>query len=320
MRSTPEVALTGATGFIGAAILARLAADHIPVRALHRPRPGRVLPRIAGVKWVAGELGDATALRELVAGAGAVVHCAGAVRGASRSAFDAINVDATRRLAEAALLQMPTPRFLLISSLAAREPGLSHYAASKRAGELALEQAGPALPWTVLRPPAVYGPGDRELLPLFRAMASGFAPLPAKAAGRLSLLHVDDLARAVSFWLAAEVPTRSTFELDDGRPTGYDWPAIIDIARRVLRSGRRIQPLPIPWAGLRLVAHLNQFAATMLGYPPMLTPGKVRELAHPDWVCRPGQFSALTGWQAQTGFERGLSGLFPSPPPAALVS
>ena len=88
----------------------------------------------------------------------------------------------------------PAPRFLLMSSLAARMPQLSDYAASKRRGELAVEAAPENLRWTVLRPPAVYGPGDRELLPLFRWVARGIAPLPAGGGGRFSLLYVDDLA------------------------------------------------------------------------------------------------------------------------------
>ncbi len=319
MPSTPEVALTGATGFIGAAILAHLVAAGYRVRALYRRRTGRAVPQAAGVTWVAGDLDDDAALRDLIAGADAVVHCAGAVRGASRAAFDRINVDATRRLAAAAARQRPAPRFLLISSLAAREPDLSHYAASKWAGERAVEQAGEALPWTIVRPPAVYGPGDRELLPLFRAMARGYAPLPANSGARLSLLHVEDLARAVICWLRADMSPRMSFELDDGRPAGYDWPALIDIARGVLRAGQPIRQLPIPLGVLRLVARANLMAATMLGYSPMLTPGKVRELAHRNWVCRSGEFSTLTGWQAQYGFERGLAELFDAPAPGALV-
>lgn len=319
MPSTPEVALTGATGFIGAAILAHLLAAGYRVRALYRPRTGRAMPQVAGVSWMAGDLHDANAVHGLVAGVDAVVHCAGAVRGASRLDFERINVEATSRLAAVAARQRPAPRFLLISSLAAREPGLSHYAASKWAGERALEQAGQALPWTIVRPPAVYGPGDRELLPLFRFMARGYAPLPANSGARLSLLHVDDLARAVICWLRADLSARASFELDDGRPAGYDWPALIDIARGVLRAGRPIQALPIPLGVLRLVARINLMAATMLGYSPMLTPGKVRELAHRDWVCRSGEFSTLTGWQAQYGFERGLAELFHAPTPGALA-
>ncbi len=96
------------------------------------------------------------------------------------------------------------PRFLLMSSLAAREPELSHYAASKRRGEDALAAASPTLRWTVLRPPAVYGPGERELRPLFRWIARGVAPLACRRAGRFSLLYVDDLATAVLRWLDAD--------------------------------------------------------------------------------------------------------------------
>lgn len=263
-----------------------------------------------GVRWVPGDLHDASILAELGAGAAAVVHCAGAVRGAARADFDRINADATRRLAEASAQLSPAPRLLLISSLAAREPDLSDYAASKRAGEIAVERASDSLRWTILRPPAVYGPGDRELVPLFRAMASGFAPLPAAGGGRFSLLHVEDLARAVVCWLQADTADRMTFEVDDGRPGGYDWPTVIEIAGRVLLpEGRSVRPLPIPSSLLNLAARVNLIGATVFGYSPMLTPGKVRELRHPDWVCRQSGFAAMTGWQPQYGFERGLAGL-----------
>lgn len=259
------------------------------------------------VEWVAGDLADRHALDTLVRGTRAVVHCAGAVRGVSGVDFDAVNVEATTRLAEAAAGRPSPPRFLLISSLAARCPGLSDYAASKRGGEVALERVGGDMRWAALRPPAVYGPGDRELLPLFRCLAAGWAPLPAQADGRFSLIHVDDLARAVVAWLASPAAAGRSYEIDDGTHGGYDWPRILAIASRVLRAGRPIRRIPIGMGPLRVAAHINLFAARRLGYAPMLTPGKLREITHPDWVCDSGDFKHATGWAPQVGFEQGLA-------------
>jgi nucleoside-diphosphate-sugar epimerase len=301
------VALTGATGFIGAALLSHLTGSGWPVRALHRPRAGRVLASLPGVEWLAGDLEDPDALGALVAGADAVIHCAGAVRGARQADFDRVNAEGAGRVAEAAARVPGAPRLLLMSSLAARMPALSHYAGSKWRGECAVKAAAETLRWTVLRPPAVFGPGDRELRPLFRCIASGFAPVPGGTPGRFSLLHVDDLATAVLHWLAADTGYGETFELDDGRPGGYDWDTVVTLAGRALRRGRPVRRVPIPRPVLALAALANLGAARLLGYAPMLTPGKVREITHPDWLCDSHAFARATGWRPTIGLESGLA-------------
>jgi nucleoside-diphosphate-sugar epimerase len=304
---TSLVALTGATGFIGNAVLSQLTGAGWRVRALYRPRAGRAPPALPSVEWIAGGLDSDDSLRALVAGAHAVVHCAGVVRGARRADFDRVNAEGTARLARAAAAgRSRAPRFLLMSSLAAREPGLSHYAASKRRGETALSAMGPALRWSVLRPPAVYGPGERELAPLFRWIARGVAPLPSGAAGRFSLLYVDDLAAAVLHWLDADAGDARIFELDDGRAGGYDWDTVLTTAARVLRGGAPVRRLAVPAAFLRVAARANLAAGTLLGYAPMLTPGKLREISHPDWLCDSHDFAEATGWRATVLLERGL--------------
>jgi len=301
------VALTGATGFIGGALLSQLSAAGSTVRALHRRLPSRTLPSLPGVEWIEGDLADAAALRMLVAGSDAVVHCAGTVRGARRSDFDRINAEGAARVAEVAAGLPNAPRFLLMSSLAARMPQLSDYAGSKRRGEDALKAAPKNLRWTVLRPPAVYGPGDRELLPLFRWVARGIAPLPADGGGRFSLIYVDDLASAVVRWLAADVGHGRTFEVDDGHPGGYDWDTVLGAAARVLRAGGSMRRLSVPVGALRMAATANLAAARLLGYAPMLTPGKVREITHMDWLCDSHDFALATGWRAAVGLEAGLA-------------
>ncbi len=209
------------------------------------------------------------------------MHCAGAVRGAHPRDFDAINVDGTRRIAEAAAAAGVT-RLLLLSSLAAREPTLSMYASSKRRGEDAVRSVDIAS--TVFRPPAVYGPGDKELAPLFGLMLRGIAVVPGHA-GRTSLLYVTDLVRAVGAWLRA--PSQrggECFELDDGTPHGYDWTEMIRIAQTV--RGAAIRRLDIPQPLLDAIGRVNLGLGRAFHRAPMLTPGKVRELFHRDWVCR----------------------------------
>jgi len=301
------VALTGATGFIGAALLAQLTGSGWRVRALYRPRAGRTLASSPGVEWLPGALDDPGALDALVAGTDAVIHCAGTVRGARRSDFDPVNAEGAGRVALAAARLARAPRLLLMSTLAARMPELSYYAGSKWRGECAVKAASETLRWTVLRPPAVFGPGDRELRPLFRCIASGFAPVPAGTPGRFSLLHVDDLATAVLQWLAADTGYGRTFELDDGSPGGYDWDTVVALAGRALRAGRPVRRVPVPVPLLGLAAWANLGVARLLGYAPMLTPGKVREITHPDWLCDSHAFALATGWRPTIGLEPGLA-------------
>lgn len=296
--------MTGATGFIGSTIARRLVAAGLKIRALTRTTSDRSPLAELSIEWVEGVLEDADSLRRLVCGAEAVVHCAGAVRGATQDDFKRLNVDGVARLVHAAGKQHPLPRFLLISSLAAREPDLSFYASSKRQGEAVLAaQAGP-MQWAAFRPPAVYGPGDREMLPLLRWMARGFAFVLGSGNSRASMLYVDDLAEAVLKWLEAAHFPEAVFELHDGQPDGYSWQDVIDTVGNL--AARRVRCVPVPFIVLNALAELNQRTARVLGYAPMLTPGKLRELRHPDWVCDNAAITRETGWIPRVSLKEGL--------------
>lgn len=299
----PVVAVTGATGFIGGRLCLHLREQGCRVRALVRS-PARAADLMrAGVELVPGDLAATAALRELLADAVAVIHCAGTVRGRTPADFAPANVRGLESLC-AALRDRPGCRLLALSSLAAREPALSAYAASKYAGEQVLLAQGDATPWTVLRPPAVYGPGDRELLPLFRIMGRGLGPVPGRLSNRVSLLYVDDLTAAISAWLRTPSVPRGIFSLCDPQERGYAWTDILATAGAVF--GRRVRPLRIPAVALQGVAALNWAGATLMGYAPMLTPGKVRELCHPDWVCDGRELAGVLDWQPQVTLAEGL--------------
>lgn len=304
------VAVTGATGFIGSTLLQQLTKAGWQVRALYRPKKSRPPPSISGVQWLAGELNDSEALNALLLGVHAVIHCAGAVRGASQTDFDRVNEVGALNVAQAAAIQAQPPRFLLISSLAARMPDLSYYAGSKWRGEVAIKTVAANLRWTILRPPAVYGTGDRELLPLFRSMANGFAPLPAPANGRFSMIHVDDLTKAMLRWLEADAGYGQTFELDDGHAGGYDWDTVLNISSHVLRGGATVRRVPIPITLLKLVAITNLVSSKLFGYAPMLTLGKVREITHTDWVSDNSAIMQVMDWKPEIMLEQGLARIF----------
>jgi nucleoside-diphosphate-sugar epimerase len=298
------VAVTGATGFIGGAVVRCLAAAGWHNRVLVRPTSSRA--RLAGVdaEVVVGDLEDLDSLRRFMYQADAVVHCAGAVRGASRAYFDRVNVDGVARLVQTATGEHPAPRFLLVSSVAAREPQLSAYAASKRQGEEVLAAGAGRMPWAVLRPSAVYGPGDRELLPLFRWMERGIAPVLGSETSRYAFVYVEDLAEAVVHWLASGTSALGTFEVDDGRRGGYTWSDVVSTVARLRR--RRALSIRVPVVLLKVLASLNLAAARVIGYQPMLTPGKIRELRHPNWVCDNSALIRATGWRPRVPLEEGL--------------
>ena len=291
------IAITGATGFAGRHAVAELLKRGHRLLALARD-PGRA--RLTGdVRIVAGDLGDAAALDALVRGADAVVHLAGAITALSRQDYFTVNELGTASIAAAAE-RAGVKRFVHVSSLAAREPQLSAYAASKRAAEQLLEAGAATLNAIILRPPVVYGPGDRGTLPLVAALTRPIAVIPGRPTARFSLIHVEDLARTIAD--AAVSKTRGCFELSDGTPQGYGWADLIAAARRV--EGVSIRPVFLPRFVMAVIAAAAGGISRLTGKPGMVTPGKIAELYHGDWVARgPGlPLADAIGFEA--GFAR----------------
>ncbi|GGE10269.1 epimerase [Polymorphobacter glacialis] len=274
------LAITGGSGFVGGRVLALAKA---PVRALmRRPQEER-----AGAEWVIGDLADTAALARLCAGADTVIHIAGVVSAPDRSGFDAGNVAGTAAVLAAA----GGKRFVHVSSLAAREPRLSMYGASKAAAETLV--AASDGDWVIVRPPAVYGPGDREMVDIYRLAAKGLAVAPP---GRISVMHVDDLARAL-LALTGGGPSRVTLEIDDGSG-GLSH---AEFARAVGAGiGRQPVIVPLPVAAVGLAARL--------GISAKLTRDRAAYIAHPDWTARGGN-AALAGiWTPQVTLADGIAG------------
>jgi nucleoside-diphosphate-sugar epimerase len=294
-------AVTGATGFLGQHVVRALAEDGWRVRILARRAPVSPFWENLEPEVVIGGLEDGAALARTCAGADLVVHAAGLIGGSSAQ-LHRVNVEGSRRLARAAAAAAPRARVLAISSQAAREPQLSAYAASKRAGETAVrEELGRSA--LIVRPPAIYGPGDRETLRIFQLAAKApFLPVLNPNA-RIALIHVEDAARQIVA-LGRSENRDSPVGLCDARPEGYAWDELMQTAAAVLGRPRNV--LRIPDAALLALA-----AADMLGNgwrrrTATLTFGKVRELTHIDWGLRPderapGAPSAV--FDLRSGFE-----------------
>lgn len=288
----PPLAVTGATGFVGRRVLAL--ADR-PIRALtRRPQPPQ-----PGVEWVLGDLTDTHALARLCDGAAAVLHVAGVVNAADEAGFVAGNVTGTANVLAAAA---GVPRFVHVSSLAAREPGLSMYGASKAAGD-ALVMASDR-DWVIVRPPGVYGPGDAEMRGLFSLARFGLGLAPGGPNARISLIHVDDLARAL-LALADGGPSREILEIDDGSG-GY---AHADHAAAIGRAlGKaKVRMIPIGNGLINTAAGIATRLAGWQGQLPKLSRDRARYVANPDWVSRGGNERLAGVWQPHIGLDAGMA-------------
>lgn len=293
------VAVTGAGGFVGRHLVKRLSEAGYCVRGLYHRRAGGTAE---GVQAVWGGLEDSAALDRLIDGSDAVVHLAGLVAADRQARFHAVNAAGTAQLAQRAAAH-GVDRFLFVSSLAARHPGLSSYAASKRGGERALARQD-GLPADILRPPAVYGAGDPQILTFIRLIRRGLAPLPGPPEARVCVVHVDDLVAAITAWLAGPGPTGTTYEISDDRPDGYSWRELMATAAAACNA--RPVYLRLGRSALMPVAAVGEGIARLTGRPATLSRGKVRELCHPDWRCDPTPFHRATGWRPRVGASAGL--------------
>ena len=322
MKRDELVAVTGATGFVGQAVLFAAGLHGIDVRALTR----RKQQLRGGVEWVDGDLADTEALKRLMQGASAVIHIAGVVNAPDAAGFDEGNVQGTLRVIEAAHT-MGVSRVVHVSSLAAREPQLSLYGASKLRGEKLVRASG--LDWTVVRPPAVYGPRDTEMLELFRLARHGEEPRLSEeaAAGGADLEaqrvdkpeapvqirlvqarlvvhehHVADLAQLLLLLVpSGEEVTHQMFEPDDGEPGCWTHVRLAHAIGAAL--DRRIRPLSL---SLRMVGRAARADRMVRGRNAKLTPDRARYMCHPDWTVGEGLMPPPSLWRPRIDTPEGL--------------
>lgn len=286
------IAISGGTGFVGSRLIALAIEAGHAVRALTR----REQAEREHIDWVTGDLGNTAALAQLCKGADAVIHVAGVVNAPDRAGFAAGNVEGTGNMltaAETAGVQ----RFVHVSSLAAREPGMSDYGWSKAEAERLVEES--LLDTTLVRPPAIYGPGDLEMLELFRLAKKGIALLPP--GGRLSVIEVGDLGRLLLALTSGNNPGRS-FDCDDGRTDGWSHKEFgLAIGSAV---GKRVAALALPRPLMMAGAHLDRLVR---GKGAKLTPDRVAYFCHEDWVIDAARRPPAELWTPQVETNAGLA-------------
>jgi len=308
-----RVLLTGATGFVGRAVLEGLERRSVALRLLVRD-PARIPP---GRGWEIhpGDLCRPSTLAGACRGVDAVVHLAGLVDAWRRGDFRRVNQAGTAALAGEAARQAPGLRWIQVSSLAATGPGdpvrdgdpahpVSEYGRSKGAGEAALEEAG-LENRVVLRPCAVYGPGDRAFLPFFQAIQRGMPiPIPGRGAQRLSLLHVADLADAILAALDSAV--RPPVPLHLGPPGPVTVGELLGLIGEILGRRPRILPFPGPlaWGAATLATPLRR----LTGRPAFFSLDKMHEILAPAWCCESTGAERFLDWRTQRDLPAGLLG------------
>ena len=288
-----KLAITGGTGFVGSHVIdAALAAGHEVTALTRREQPSR-----PNLRWVSGSLEDRPALKSLVHDADAAIHVAGIINAPNAEGFERGNVTGTLSMLAAATAG-GVRRFVHVSSLAAREPQLSLYGASKARAEELVESSG--LDWVIVRPPAVYGPGDKETLELFKMAKRGIVLLPPS--GRISVIQVDDLTRLLLALTIRGAPKKLTIEPDDGTPDGWSHKEFAKALGSAV--GRRNVSLSAPRPVMSLAARIDRF---FRGDHAKLTPDRAAYFSHPDWVVSAHKPPPPGLWHPRIETNQGLA-------------
>jgi nucleoside-diphosphate-sugar epimerase len=308
-----KVLVTGATGFVGSHLAEALRRRGDEVTALARSASKAAALAPLGVRVVPGDLHDRAALQHAAEGQDVVYHVAGVVAARSEADFMAANRDGTRNLVEALGLT-GTGRLVFVSSMAAAGPTIkgrplrgdeaprpvTAYGRSKLAAEQAVTAS--ALPWTIVRPPMVYGPRDQEVLKVFRLARFGVAPVLGDGSQELSAVHGGDLAEGlIAAGTAAVAAGRTYYACHPEVFTGAD------MARAVGRAmGKSPAVIRVPATIGRGVLMLTEAAAKLTGHTTILTADKANEFFQPAWTGDPTPLMRDTGWKAAHDLRSGL--------------
>jgi nucleoside-diphosphate-sugar epimerase len=315
-----RVFLTGANGFVGSHILDRLKAGGCDVAIMLRKSSDTafIADHVkSGVAVTYGSLSDAGAVKRAMEGADVVVHCAGKTRALHEKEYFAVNRDGTEIIVRAANAHRATVRHLvLVSTLAVSGPGVpsnpareadpprpvSLYGRSKLAGEDVVRN-GSEVPWTILRPAAVYGPRDRDFLTVFRAVRGGVALLPQGGRQWLSLVYVSNLAEAVRHCLERAEAFGKIYHVAAEPPF-----TTADLVGAVAAAiGRRARTVSVPDPLVYMMCGAQEWLSLISRRPHTLSRQKWPELQVAGWACATDRLRNDLGFTAATPLDGGLA-------------
>ena len=314
MANRQQALVTGASGFIGSHLVRALRGAGWSVRCLIRETSSRErLPR-EGVELAIGNLADIASLKQALTGVKTVFHLAGRVRASSRDEFFLANRGGTKNLLQAARESGGVESFVYVSSLSAAGPSpdghllredeeprpVSFYGESKLAAEREALRCREDFAVTILRPAAVYGPGDRDSLEVVKMAQRGWRFQPGGAGFTFSSLHVDDVTDSILRAAGRAGGEPAVYFLADGN--SYTWEETFAILREIL--GERACRRKIPWAAGNSVLRLA--AGLFPRSPAAFYLDKLREMSHKYWVCDIGRARAELGFSPRYDFSRGL--------------
>ncbi|MCK4374949.1 MAG: NAD-dependent epimerase/dehydratase family protein [Candidatus Brocadiae bacterium] len=313
-----RVLLTGANGFIGSHILDRLVESGSEVAILLR-RTGDTrfiearLPRV-DIRY--GSLDSTESLREAFRDAEVIIHCAGKTKAVRKKDYYAVNAEGARRVVEACnALSDSVAQLILISSLAVSGPGsvesparedapprpVSTYGKSKMLGEQYVRRQS-RVPYTILRPSAVYGPRDRDFYLAFRMARRKLLPLIGGGRQALSLIYAADVAEGVLRSIGNSASHGNTYHLAHAVP----WTQRALLAKMAEAMGTRPLRFGVPAAVLYPACLLRDLWSRVTGRPSILTLEKVPEYRAPGWVCATDRAAEDLGFVAGTSLDEGI--------------
>jgi nucleoside-diphosphate-sugar epimerase len=307
--------VTGASGFVGSHVVDELLRSGARVRCIVRSSSSHRWLSGKPVEIVPAPFVNAAQLAEAVAGADWIVHAAGITHARGPAEYHEANVKGTERMLRAALTVDGLKRFVLISSQAAAGPSadgrpvtettlpqpVSPYGVSKLRSEELTMLMRDRIPVVAIRPPAVYGPRDEAILKIFLAVKRHIQPV-LRAQGRFSLIHAEDLARAVCLALTHERAPGEVFFAAEPDETDYD-----QMGRLVKEAmGTWAVRVQVPGFLLYAGALVGEAVGGLLGRAPFLSRDKLREIGSGDWICSSQKIRGRLGWEPQISARDGI--------------
>ena len=309
--ASPRVLITGANGFVGARLCRAFLAAGFEVAAAVRRTSDLSLLQGLKLEYRYGDVAEPSTLRDVARGVDYVIHNAGLTRARRPEQFYQVNEHGCRAMLEAIVADNPAvKKVVLVSSLAAIGPAtnghplceedpphpISEYGRSKLAGEQAAVALADRINVCIVRPPAVYGPGDRDIYSFFRAVRCGIRPYLGDMRRQIHLVHVDDLCRGILAAATADTKSGEAFFIAENR--SYSMKELITVLHQV--CGRRGLILPVPAGLVRAIAAVSE----TLCRNPVLTRDKAGELLA-GWEVSTQKARRQLGFESSLPFEMG---------------